>query len=272
MSRATRGAKPFLKWAGGKSKLLDELEARIPSSYGRYFEPFIGGGALFFHHRPENAVLADVNERLVRTYRVVRDDVEALIVCLQRHQENHDKDYFYAQRDQEIDAMPDIDVAAWLIYLNKTAFNGLYRVNRKNQFNVPIGSYKNPTICDPKNLRACSELLQGVIIVTVDFRAVCDRAVKGDFVYFDPPYIPVSNSSNFTGYAQGGFGLAEQTELRDLALRLKKRGVKVLLSNSWCDQVKDLYAKGFKLHEVSAPRAINRDADKRGEVSEALIV
>jgi len=266
-----RGARPFLKWAGGKSKLLARLEKQLPEGYGRYFEPFVGGGALFFHHRPSGAVLADVNERLVRTYRVVRDDVEALILCLQAHQERHDKAYFYALRDQAIDAAPDVEVAAWMIYLNKTAFNGLYRVNRKNQHNVPIGSYTKPTICDPVNLRACSEVLQGVVIVTEDFRAVCDRAVKGDFVYFDPPYVPVSKSSNFTSYAQGGFGPQEQAGLRDLALKLKKRGVKVLLSNSWCDEVLALYSKGFEVQKVSAPRAINSAAEKRGKVFEALI-
>lgn len=268
MSRV-RPAKPFLKWAGGKRQLLDHLRARVPEGHGTYHEPFVGGGALFFDTAPERAILADWNPRLVRTYRSVRDNPEAVIARLATYP--NEKEFFLRMREQDIDAGSDEDLAAWMIYLNKTGFNGLYRVNRRGGFNVPFGRYKNPKICDADNLRAASERLQGVEILHSDFRGVEERCKPGDFVYFDPPYVPASNTASFTAYTKNGFNLDDQAELRDLAMRLKEKGVSVLLSNSSVPEVHALYAEGFERIEIFANRAINSNAAKRGKVAEALI-
>jgi len=268
MSRV-KPAKPFLKWAGGKRQLLEHLRARVPRDHGTYHEPFVGGGALFFDTAPERAVLADWNPRLVRTYRAVRDNPEAVIARLATYP--NEKEFFLKMRERNIDAESDEDLAAWMIYLNKTGFNGLYRVNRRDGFNVPFGRYKNPKICDADNLRAASSRLQNVDILHSDFRAVEDRCEAGDFVYFDPPYVPASNTASFTAYTKNGFNLEDQAELRDLAMRLKEKGVSVLLSNSSVPEVHALYAEGFERIEIFANRAINSNAAKRGKVAEALI-
>jgi DNA adenine methylase len=262
-------AHPFLKWAGGKRQLLPSLLARIPGTYGTFFEPFVGGGALFFAARPRRAVLADVNERLVRTYRGVRDDVEKVIALLATYP--HDETFFYEMRDRAVDASSDAEVAAWFIYLNKTAYNGLYRVNRRDRFNVPFGRYTNPTICDAPNLRACAAALAGVEVIVADFESVVRRADRGDFVYFDPPYVPLSATSSFTSYTSDGFGAGEQTRLRDVIRALKRRGVSVVASNSSAPFVRELYADGFELHEVSATRMVNSRASSRGAVPELVI-
>lgn len=262
-------AKPFLKWAGGKRQLLPHLRERIPVNLGTYHEPFIGGGALFFDTHPNRAVIADYNLRLVRTYRAVRDNPEAVIKLLATYP--NDKEFFLSLRAKDIDGADDVELAAWMIYLNRTGFNGLYRVNRKGGFNVPFGRYKNPKICDADNLKAVSERLAGVEILHSDFRSVEDRAVAGDFVYFDPPYVPASNTASFTAYTKNGFDLDDQAELRDLAKRLKDKGVSVLLSNSSVPEVHALYAEGFETIEIFANRAINCNAAKRGKVAEALI-
>ena len=264
-----RDPRPFLKWAGGKRQLLPELLAQLPENRRTYHEPFLGGGALFFKLQPDRAVLSDLNERLVRTYRAVRDDVEAVIGALSECR--NDKDFYLRTRARDIDAAGDVAVAAWFIYLNKTGFNGLYRVNKKGQFNVPFGGYKNPMICDADNLRACSEVLQGVKILHTDFRHVEEMTEPGDFVYFDPPYVPLSTTASFTSYTRDGFTLEDQTELRDMARNLKHKRVHVLLSNSSVPVIHELYAEGFEQREVYASRAINSDATKRGKVAEALI-
>lgn len=264
-----RGARPFLKWVGGKRQLLPELAARSPRGFGRYHEPFVGGGALFFHLQPGSAVLSDRNERLIRTWRGVRDSVEEVIANLQAWP--HDREVFESLRVKDIDRCTDPEVAAWFIYLNRTGFNGLYRVNRKNIFNVPFGSYKNPTICDADLLRAASAILQGVELHVEDFAAVAERAAPGDFVYFDPPYVPLTATSSFTSYTAGGFGMAEQARLRDVARALKARGVHVLLSNSSAPAVHELYGEGFRLIPVAANRAINCDASARGPVTELIV-
>ncbi|MAY82263.1 MAG: hypothetical protein CL930_15965 [Deltaproteobacteria bacterium] len=268
MSRLNK-AKPFLKWAGGKRQLLDELRARVPDHYGTYHEPFIGGGALFFDQLPKSAILSDLNLRLVRTYRAVRDVPEDVIHELS--QCRNEKEFYLSMRERDIDQASDAELAAWMIYLNKTGFNGLYRVNKKGGFNVPFGYYKNPKFCDAENIRLCSERLQGIEILHTDFRTVLERAKRGDFVYFDPPYVPVSSTASFTSYTSGGFTLDDQAELRDLALQLKKKGVTVLLSNSSVPAVHDLYAKGFEFINVWASRAINCHGAKRGKIAEALI-
>jgi DNA adenine methylase len=261
--------RPFIKWAGGKRQLLPSLLKHAPPNPSNYFEPFIGGGALFFALRPRRAVLADVNERLIRTYKGVRNNVEDVVRLLRSYP--HNPTFFYRFREEKIDAGSDAEVAGWFIYLNKTGFNGLYRVNRDNRFNVPYGRYANPAICDERTLRACSDALAGTELLVDDFAAVVAKAKRGDFVYFDPPYVPLSTTSSFTSYTSRGFGEAEQTRLRDTAKKLKKRGVRVLLSNSSAPFVRDLYADGFKLIEVSATRVVNSKATARGAIVELII-
>ncbi len=261
--------RPFVKWAGGKRQLLPELLRYVPERYGRYFEPFVGGGALFFELRPPAALLTDVNERLIRTYRGVRDDVARVIELLDSYP--HDEKFFYELRDVNIDTQTDADVAAWFIYLNKVGFNGLYRVNRKNRFNVPFGRHKNPTICDYATLRACSLALSKAELEVADFEAAVAQAEAGDLVYFDPPYVPLSVTSSFTSYTSAGFGPASQVRLRDLALGLKQRGVHVLLSNSSAAFVRDLYQPSFTTTEVSATRLVNSKVSRRGAITELVI-
>jgi DNA adenine methylase len=262
-------ARPFLKWAGGKRQLLAALLEHAPRFPGRYFEPFLGGGALFFALSPRQAVLADVNERLIRTYTGVRDGVDEIIRLLRQYP--YDSGFFYRLREIDIDSRSDAEVAAWFIYLNKTGFNGLYRVNRDNKFNVPFGRYTNPGICDEATLRACSAALRGTELLVADFDLVAAKAEAGDFVYFDPPYVPLSATSSFTSYTSHGFGPSEQIRLRDVAKELKNRGVRVLLSNSSARFVHDLYADGFELVRVSATRFVNSNAAGRGPIVELLI-
>ncbi len=263
------GHRPFIKWVGGKRQLLAELLGHVPASYGRYFEPFVGGGALFFTLRPPKAVLADVNERLIRTYKGVRDNVDEVIKLLKTYP--HDRAFFYEFRERAVDAGTDAEVAAWFIYLNKTGFNGLYRVNRSNGFNVPFGRYANPNICDEPTLRACSAALKNAELLVADFEVVVHQAKAGDFVYFDPPYVPLSATSLFTSYTAQGFGAPDQIRLRDTARALKKGGIRVLLSNSSAPLVRDLYKRGFRMNEVSAKRGINSDVTSRGAVIELVI-
>ncbi len=260
--------KPFLKWVGGKRQLLPELHARVPRGFDTYFEPFLGGGALFFSLLPEKAVLSDFNERLVRTYRAIRDDVDEVIAELSTYP--HDRVFFEELRRVDVDALEDVQVAAWMIYLNRTGFNGLYRVNKSGGFNVPFGKYKNPTICNPDLLLTASEALQNAEILHASFADTFSRAQPGDFVYFDPPYVPLSETSSFTSYTKDGFGMAEQAALRDTAWKLKSRGVDVLLSNSSAGAVFELYDR-FQIDEVYASRAINSKASGRGKVAEVLI-
>lgn len=262
-------AKPFIKWVGGKRQLLPELLQRVPGSYGRYFEPFVGGGALFFEMQPRAAALTDVNARLIRTYRGVRNSVEEVIALLDTYP--HSEEFFYGLRSAPIDAATDVEVAAWFIYLNRTCFNGLYRVNRKNGFNVPYGRHANPTICDAETLLACSAALQGASLEAADFEQAVADAQPGDLVYFDPPYVPLTVTSSFTSYTADGFGSADQQRLRRVALELKHRGVHVLLSNSSAQMVRELYAEHFVVHEVDARRSVNSKGSGRGSVKELLM-
>ncbi|MGB7416719.1 MAG: DNA adenine methylase, partial [Thermosynechococcaceae cyanobacterium] len=227
-------ARPFLKWAGGKKQLLPELLPRIPQTFDRYFEPFIGGGALFFALQPEQAILSDINPDLINVYQVIQSDVESLIQDLKQHR--HEKDYFYklrsVDRTKTYKSWSPVRKASRLIYLNKTCFNGLFRVNSKGQFNTPFGSYKNPTIVDEANLRACSTALQTTQICLRSFERIFEDAKAEDFVYFDPPYIPLSTTASFTGYSKSGFNMEMQIKLRDVCLALHKRGTKFMVSNS----------------------------------------
>lgn len=270
-SAASTSPRPFVKWVGGKRQLLREIAALTPERFGRYFEPFVGGGALFFSLRPRDAFLSDANERLVRTYRAVRDEPESVIGLLSSYP--HDQAFYMELRARGIDAASDIEVAAWFIYLNRTGFNGLYRVNQAGRFNVPFGRYANPTICDADNIRACSRALQSATLARSDFwQAEATTAETGDFVYFDPPYVPLSATSSFTAYQAGGFSSDDQRRLRDLAARLVRRGVHVLLSNSSAPLVRELYgAPPFEIHEVAAKRSVNCKAGGRGAVKELLI-
>jgi DNA adenine methylase len=266
-------AKPFLKWVGGKRQLLPQLvrHAPKPNEIGTYYEPFLGGGALFFHLRPARAVLSDSNARLIRAYQGLRDDVNGVIDRLKTYRHLHDKDFFLKMRGLKVDDQIDAGVAAWLIYLNRTAYNGLYRVNSRNLFNVPFGEYKNPMICDEENLQACARVLKGATKIEVrDFAEVVKDATQGDFVYFDPPYASLTNTSNFTDYTSEGFGDRDQIRLRDVAEDLKSRGVRVLVSNSSAKRVSEWYKK-FKRVSVGARRSVNCKPGSRGLVQELLI-
>ena len=268
--KSNRGdpARPFLKWVGGKRQLLGAIGEHIPATYGTYYEPFLGGGAVFFHAKPRRAVLSDSNVRLIRTYLGVKNDVEGVIDRLRAYR--YERAFYLRMREREIDHESDADVAAWFIFLNRTGFNGLYRVNSKNRFNVPFGRYVNPVICDADNLRACSKALAHADIRVDDFESVLGRAVKGDFVYFDPPYVPLSATSSFTSYTSNGFDVGAQQRLRDLLAALKKKGVRVLLSNSAAPLVRELYRR-FRFEEVDATRNVNSRADRRHKITELLI-
>lgn len=273
---APHGARPFLKWAGGKTQLLAELVARIAQvgPLHGYHEPFVGGGALFFFLHasrllPKRRVyLSDSNANLLAAYWGVRDHVEELITLLERHKAAHSEEHFYQVRA----AAPKSPVAraARVIYLNKTCFNGLFRENSKGEFNVPMGRYKNPLICDAPNLRAASAALHEAEIAQRHFREVARHVRKGDFVYFDPPYWPVSASANFTAYAKDNFTRADQEELAQLFKDLTKRGVHVLLSNSDTPLINELY-RDYPIDIVLANRNVNSKAEKRGKVNEVLV-
>lgn len=266
--RQRSGEKPFLKWVGGKRQLLDQILPFIPERFGTYHEPFVGGGALYFALSPERAILSDSNRRLIRTYLGVRDHVDEVVQRLSRLKNN--RETFERIRARPIDRYTDAEVAAWLIYLNKTGFNGLYRVNSKNIFNVPFGDMKNPNICDEPRLRACSGALARATILEASYTTVLDRAVAGDFVYFDPPYVPLSTSSMFVSYTKVGFNAADQLKLVEIARTLKTRGVHVLLSNSAAPAVREMYA-GFDVREVHTTRLVGAKAASRGAIKELLI-
>ena len=264
--------RPFLKWAGGKGRLIEQYQSYFPRQFRRYYEPFLGGGAVFFHLSEgcQRAVLADLNEELVNVYCCVRDDVEAVIELLEMHRVNHGHAYYYSVRAQTSLASTS-QRAARLIYLNKTCFNGLYRENSKGYFNVPMGRYKKPKICDISTLRLASRALQQADVVCEPFTDILSRAYKqDDFVYFDPPYHPISATSNFTGYNRYGFNATDQERLQQTFADLAARGVKVMLSNSDCSFIRNLY-QDFHLHEIQASRAINSNAKRRGKISELLI-
>lgn len=265
-------ALPILKWAGGKRALLPELLPRVPQEIGTYYEPFAGGASLFFKLADappfRRAVLADRNAELVNLYAVVRDHLPQLMKALQKHQQGEEA--YYEVRDADTDKMSDVARAARVVYLNRTCFNGLWRVNKSGRFNVPYGQVIRPRLCDPARMERASLALAKTRLVNDDFSKAVSKAKAGDFVYFDPPYAPISATSKFTDYAGGGFGMDAQARLAEVARTLRARGVSVLLSNSDTPEIRALY-KGFKLSVVSAPRAISARATGRGRVSELLI-
>ncbi len=263
---------PIVKWVGGKRQLMFELLKNMPKSYNRYFEPFIGGGALFFELQPQNAYISDVNEELINLYSIVKNNVEDLILDLSKHEVS--KDYFLdlrnVDRTPDYENWSDVQKASRFIFLNRTCFNGLYRVNSQGQFNVPFGNYKNPRIIDEQNLYNCSKLLQNTEIKNADFMAILDEVRKGDFVYFDPPYVPLNETSSFTSYTKDGFDIDMQFKLRDLCDELDSRGVMFMLSNSDTKIVNELY-ENYNIKKVFASRAINANGNGRGKITEVIV-
>lgn len=260
--------RPFLKWAGGKGQLLAQYQPFFPRQFTTYYEVFLGGGAVFFHLQPQQAVLIDINPELVNVYCCIRDQVEAVIDLLTHHHQHHSQDYYYQIRATL--GRTNVEKAARLIYLNKTCFNGLYRENSKGQFNVPMGRYKAPRICHPDLLRTAAQTLRQAQIQVDSFDSVLQRVSSEDFVYFDPPYYPISLTSRFTEYSRYTFTEADQVRLRDTFAELAHRGVQVMLSNSDCAFVRELYSN-FRIHTISASRSINSKAQQRGKITEVLV-
>lgn len=265
---AAVGGKPFLKWAGGKTQLLHELISRMPASYNVYFEPFIGGGALYFAVSPEEAVIADINEDLVNVYNVVRDNPEELLEALAGYV--NDKDFYYEVRARDQDTLSPIDRAARLIYLNRTCFNGLYRVNKSGQFNVPFANYKNPNIVQSERIMTASNTLHKTQVFNASFEKVLVNAKEGDFIYLDPPYYPKDVYSDFKRYNKEQFHENDHQRLAGLYNELSDRGCYVMLSNSDTPFTRDLYKK-WRVDTVYAKRMINSDSSKRGEVTEIIV-
>lgn len=266
-------ASPVVKWVGGKTRLLPELLARVPTSWNRYYEPFVGGAAMFFRLAPKRAVLADSNHDLIGLYTAIAKDVTSVIRRLEMHREVHSESHYYEMRtrwnDREV-SWSSPERAAAFIYLNKTCFNGLWRVNRSGAFNVPIGRYTDPPICVPDTLRAAQSVLARAEIRRADYRSAVADARSGDFLYFDPPYDPMNPTSNFTSYTMNAFGHDQQRELADTARALVAKGCQVMLSNSDTPFIRSLY-KGMRIDRVKCARAINSNASKRGDVDEVIV-
>lgn len=269
---------PFLKWAGGKGQLLNQFGAYFPPNFNCYYEPFLGSGAVFFHLRPARAVLNDLNPNLVAAYRHIQTQLDELLLILHSlRQEYHtqspqeQEQTFYQLRTRYND-LPSgsLEKTALLIFLNKTGYNGLYRENKKGGFNVPFGRYDNPTIFDETNLRAISREMQGVTLLNTGFREAVKTAQRGDFIYFDPPYVPLSKTASFTAYTGQDFSLADQHQLAALLSELTQRGVLFMLSNAATDTARQLY-RDFHQHEVLASRAINSNPNSRGKIAELVV-
>ncbi|MCE9617944.1 MAG: DNA adenine methylase [Nitrosarchaeum sp.] len=271
--------KPFVKWAGGKRQLIPIINQNLPESFGTYYEPFLGGGALLFHiltdKNGQKCSISDLNSDLVLAYTTIRDRIDSLIASLKNHEKNYQKNsesYYYSIR--ESNPRSEIEKTSRLIFLNRTCFNGLYRVNSKGKFNVPLGKYSNPNIVNEENLRAVSHILQSsrISIKCRDFEAVLRDAKKGDLIYFDPPYQPTSATANFTSYTNKDFTYDDLTRLAELCLKLDSRGCNVLLSNSDSKEVADIFSKNpWKITRIEANRSINSNSKKRTGHFELLI-
>lgn len=267
--------KPFLKWAGGKRQLASLIANKyLPKHFNTYHEPFVGGGAILFTLQPTQAVINDINEELINCYKVIRDSTSKLIDNLKLHKNN--EKYFYTIRDWDrsdsFSKGTPIERASRVIFLNKTCYNGLFRVNSKGQFNTPFGRYKNPNIVDENTLQAVGSYLDNndIKILNTDFREALSSIKKDDFVYIDPPYDPVSDTASFTGYSISGFNRGDQIDLKQWFDKLNRKGCKLLLSNSNTKFINELY-KDYKIEVVYASRAINSNAKKRGKIDEVLI-
>lgn len=271
-------AQPFLKWAGGKRQLIPVIKQYVPREYSQYYEPFIGAGAVLFSLQPAESVINDTNSELINCYEVIRDHPDELLDLCVQHEKNNSKEYYYELRSQdrrdEFKKLSSVERAARIIYLNKTCFNGLFRVNSQGQFNVPYGDYVNPTIADPAIIKAVSAFLnqRSVRICQGDFSEVVSTAEKGNFVYFDPPYHPISDTSSFTKYSRNGFDSLEQERLKLLCDNLSDRGCQVLVSNSNAPLIRELYSDfRYEIVEIKASRSINSVGAKRGKIGELLI-
>jgi len=264
----------FVKWAGGKKQLIEQFKQYFPKNIEDYYEPFVGGGAVLFYvlqtHKPKKILISDINEELINCLNVIKNNVEVLISKLKEHKELHNKEYFYKIRKLNHKEISSIESASRFIYLNKTCFNGLYRVNSKGEFNVPIGSYKNPSIVMEQDLRLISKLLHNVEIKVMSFDKVLEYAKKNDFVYFDPPYYPLNKTSSFTSYTKDSFLEKEQKQLAEVFTELDKKGCKIMLSNSDTEFIKNLY-NNYKINLVQARRMINSDPTKRGKINEIVV-
>lgn len=266
----------FLKWAGGKLQLIEQFENLFPPDFCNYYEPFIGSGAVFFYlkskSKPNKVILSDTNEELINCFAVVRDKPSELIEELLNHRKRHSKQYYYEVRDLESKRLDSVSRAARMIYLNKTCFNGLYRVNSKGEFNVPFGDYKNPSIFDRNTLYRASQMLQDTDLRVMTFDKVLDFAGKDDFVYFDPPYIPLSKTSSFTRYSKSEFSIKEQNQLSEVFRALDSMGCFVMLSNSDHSLTRELYSNYDKnIVVVRAKRKINSVGSKRGAINEIVV-
>lgn len=277
--RKNKLVKPILKWVGGKRQLLDEIDQRLPKKISYYVEPFIGGGAVLFDKQPQYARINDYNEELINVYRVVKDNPNELIEELVVHEEKNEQlgsEWFYhvrgLDRESNFDELSNVEKAARIIYLNKTCFNGLFRVNSAGQLNVPYGRYKHPNIVNEVGIRALHKYFSeaDIDMRQGDFAECLKDLPKGAFVYLDPPYMPITATSAFTGYTQEGFGYDEQVRLRDECIKLREQGIHFLQSNSDCEEIRELY-KDFKIETVAAKRSINSRGDRRGAVKEVLI-
>jgi DNA adenine methylase len=275
----TSTPKPFVKWAGGKRQLIPEIEKHLPEKFGSYYEPFLGGGALLFHLISENhnlkGYVSDLNSDLVLAYVTIRDKIDDLLKSLQKHSENYfsnSKTYYYSIRESV--PKSQVEKVSRLLFLNRTCFNGLYRVNSKGKFNVPLGRYSNPNIVQEDNLRTVNQFLNNnkISIRCQDFATTVESVKKGDFVYFDPPYQPISKTANFTSYTNTNFGFNDLKRLAKVSNQLAKKGANVLLSNSSSKQVLDLFSKkNWNITKIEANRAINSDSKKRTGHYELLI-
>lgn len=267
---------PVVKWVGGKRQLLGDIEQLIPKTFTTYVEPFVGGGAVLFDVQPKKAVINDFNTELINVYKVIKDNSDELIKILQVHENLNSEEYFYKiralDRSDKYDEMNCVEKAARIIYLNKTCYNGLFRVNQSGQFNSPYGRYKNPNIVNTPVVLAMSKYFNEnkIKIMSGDYKHALKNLRKGAFVYFDPPYMPISSSSSFTGYTENGFNIDKQVELKEECDKLNSKGIKFLLSNSDHSFIRDLY-KDYEIITVKAKRSINSKGNKRGEINEVLV-
>lgn len=264
-------AKTFIRWAGGKGGLIPQLKQFIPKEYNTYIEPFVGGGSMFFYLEPADAFLSDINQELINLYVILRDNVGELLEDLKRHK--NEKDYYYKCREQDrtpnYAGWPSVERASRTLYLNKTCWNGLYRVNSSGYFNVPFGDRKNPMIIDANRLRECSKILYNATIASASYKSILTFISEGDFVYLDPPYAPVKEDS-FTSYTKEDFGKKDQIELKKMCDKLDEKGVKFMLSNSAASFILDLYG-GYHINMIQAPRYISSDGSNRGNVEEVVV-
>lgn len=275
-------AKPFIKWVGGKGKLILELEKYFPKEFNRYYEPFVGGGALFFYLKQSKDIsfssINDINSKLITAYKQIQQNPEKLISLLKNIETEYKKlslieqeKYFYKMRENyNKENIDELTTAAYLIFLNKTCFNGMYRENSKGEYNIPFGDQKNPTICDEENILAVSKRLKNTEITSQPFEKSIENCQKGDFIYFDPPYYPINVTSSFTSYSKSTFDQKEQEKLRNVFANLAKKSCFVMLSNSNTPFINDLY-KDFHINYLYAARSINSKGDKRGKIKEVVV-